>query len=108
VNWEGVPLEIKKIIPFYQEYKEYVTQKKAALIITKGCHNWVCKPMCKDGTIGIRPRLFERTCSIRVGGEFGMVSIEYKKIIPFDQEYKEYVTQKKAANQSLSQLGMET
>jgi len=59
VNWDWCPLNMKKIYPYAQEYKEYVllTKKKAALVITKGCHNWVWKPRCKDGTIGIRPRL---------------------------------------------------
>jgi hypothetical protein len=35
----------------------YKTHKEAATIITQGCHNWIWKPFCNDGTIGIRPRL---------------------------------------------------
>jgi hypothetical protein len=29
----------------------------AAHKITRGCHNWVFAPKCKDLTMGIRPRL---------------------------------------------------
>ncbi|KAJ3375910.1 hypothetical protein HDU92_000653, partial [Lobulomyces angularis] len=25
--------------------------------IQAGCRNWIWKPLCKDGTIGVRPRL---------------------------------------------------
>jgi hypothetical protein len=35
----------------------YKTHKEAALVITRGCHNWIWKPYCNDNTIGIRPRL---------------------------------------------------
>ena len=39
-------------------YKIHYTKRiKAAAIITEGCHNWVWKPICRDGSIGIRPRL---------------------------------------------------
>jgi hypothetical protein len=34
--------------------------KSAALVITRNCHNWILKPLCNDGTIGIRPRLDTR------------------------------------------------
>jgi hypothetical protein len=37
--------------------KHFTRRKYAAMIISRGCHNWVWKPECKDGTIGIRPRL---------------------------------------------------
>lgn len=37
--------------------RHYTRRKVAARKIVEGCHNWVWKPMCKDGTIGIRPRL---------------------------------------------------
>lgn len=30
---------------------------KAIIKIQRCCHNWVWKPLCKDGTVGIRPRL---------------------------------------------------
>lgn len=36
---------------------KYLTKDEAARIIQKGCHNWLYKPKCKDGTIGIVPRL---------------------------------------------------
>ena len=32
-------------------------QDVAARIIQKGCYNWLFKPVCKDGTTGIFPRL---------------------------------------------------
>ena len=35
---------------------EYEKQNNAALIIQKGCHNWLWKPKCKDNTIGINVR----------------------------------------------------
>jgi len=35
----------------------YKRKRNAARIICNGCHNWVWKPLCRDGTIGIRPRL---------------------------------------------------
>jgi hypothetical protein len=38
----------------------YKTHKEAATIVTRGCHNWIWKPFCNDGTIGIRPRLDTR------------------------------------------------
>jgi hypothetical protein len=45
-------MKIKKV------YKtHYNRRKKAANVINNGCHNWVWKPECNDGTIGIRPRL---------------------------------------------------
>jgi hypothetical protein len=37
--------------------KHFTRRKYAAMIISRGCHNWVWKPECKDGTKGIRPRL---------------------------------------------------
>ena len=32
-------------------------KNKASRIIQQGCHNWIWKPILKDGTLGIRPRL---------------------------------------------------
>jgi hypothetical protein len=32
-------------------------KKAKAIIIQRGCHNWIWKPLCNDGTVGIRPRL---------------------------------------------------
>jgi hypothetical protein len=44
-----------KIKRFYK--KRHIRRKYCANVITRGCHNWVWKPKCKDLTIGIRPRL---------------------------------------------------
>jgi hypothetical protein len=80
MNWEGVPDSLKYVHLWYNntikkyisarriKYKSarriqrvylrhYTKRKAAATKITRGCHNWVWKPMCKDGSIGIRPRL---------------------------------------------------
>ena len=35
----------------------YRIKNKYAQVIQNGCHNWIWKPLCKDGTIGIRPRI---------------------------------------------------
>lgn len=32
-------------------------RKRAARIITQACHNWVWKPICNDGKMGVRIRL---------------------------------------------------
>ena len=32
-------------------------KNKAAQIIQDGCHNWIWKPILRDGKYGIRPRL---------------------------------------------------
>jgi hypothetical protein len=45
-------MKIKKVYK-----RHYNKRKEAANVINRGCHNWVWKPECKDGTIGIRPRL---------------------------------------------------
>jgi hypothetical protein len=37
--------------------RRHANKVKAMTIIQKGCHNWIWKPLCNDGTIGIRPRL---------------------------------------------------
>ena len=37
--------------------RRYKTKIKAMIVIQRGCHNWIWKPLCNDGTIGIRPRL---------------------------------------------------
>ena len=37
--------------------KRFQVKLRAILIIQRGCHNWIWKPVCKDGTIGIRLRL---------------------------------------------------
>ena len=53
---------IKKCSRTITNYKK--RQKEAATVITQGCHNWIWKPLCNDGTIGIRPRLDTRDLGI--------------------------------------------
>ena len=72
LSWEGCHWNLKIYPEEYQEefekYKaatriqrvwlrKYTKRKYAAKVITDACHNWIWKPLCKDGTIGIRPRL---------------------------------------------------
>jgi hypothetical protein len=40
--------------------RHYTRRKYAAMIIKSYCHNWRWKPKCKDGSIGIVPRLHLR------------------------------------------------
>jgi hypothetical protein len=68
-DWRGAPIKSWdiKLPPSKQEaarkiqrvvyLRHYTRRRVAARKITRGCHAWVWKPMCKDGTIGIRPRL---------------------------------------------------
>ena len=37
----------------------------AALIIQRGCHNWLWKPICKDGSLGINCRLSIRQLNLK-------------------------------------------
>lgn len=39
-------------------------QEIAAIIIQRACHNWLYKPVCKDGSVGILPRLSMRELGI--------------------------------------------
>ena len=76
MNWEGAPGSLREVYLWgngntKKEIKEYISarriqrgylrhytkRKVAAIKITSHCHAWVWKPMCKDGSIGIRPRL---------------------------------------------------
>ena len=71
INFKNSPRTLIKVWGFQTQFKEYKSackiqraylryytrRKVAALKITNGCHNWIWKPICKDGTIGIRPRL---------------------------------------------------
>jgi uncharacterized protein YjbI with pentapeptide repeats len=84
INWKNVPNTLEpsrldsvggirffRVIGYHQEFakykaarriqrayiRHYTRRKVAATKIVNGCHNWVWKPVCKDGTIGIRPRL---------------------------------------------------
>jgi hypothetical protein len=43
-----------------QIIKNWYKPEEAARVITRNCHNWIWKPFCNDGTIGIRPRLDTR------------------------------------------------
>ena len=47
--------KIKKIQRIIRKW--YWRRKRKAIIISRATYNWVWKPMCADGTIGIRPRL---------------------------------------------------
>lgn len=43
---------------FWLAEEKLVKKKEAsAKIIQKNCHNWLWKPVCDDGTVGINPRL---------------------------------------------------
>ena len=78
INWEGAPSSLTNVYLYFgnritkiiklKEYisarriqrgylRHYTKRKVAAIKITSHCHAWVWKPMCKDGSIGIRPRL---------------------------------------------------
>jgi hypothetical protein len=73
LSWDGCPLNLDSRFYFdneysYKEYqmamkikhfykKRHARRKYSANIINSGCYNWVWKPKCKDGSIGIRPRL---------------------------------------------------
>jgi len=50
-------LENDIIICQRQVRKWYARRKRKAMIINRACHNWVWKPICKDGTMGIRVKL---------------------------------------------------
>jgi hypothetical protein len=71
MNWKNVSNKLEDVYGYQQEFKQYkaarriqqmylrhyTRRKAAARKIVEGCHAWVWKPLCKDGTIGIRPRL---------------------------------------------------
>jgi hypothetical protein len=40
-----------------QVRKWYARRKRKAMIISRASHNWVWKPICNDGTMGIRVKL---------------------------------------------------
>jgi hypothetical protein len=45
---------------------DIISKKSAATrLIMEGCHNWLYKPVCKDGTIGIVPRLQMKKCCVK-------------------------------------------
>lgn len=47
--------KVRKIQRFVKEW--YKKRSNAVRIIQQGCHNWLYSPKCRDGTIGIVPRL---------------------------------------------------
>jgi hypothetical protein len=57
-------LEKSKNIP--KNFLQYISHfyNKNAIIIQRGCHNWLYKPKCNDNTIGIVPRLDMRRLGI--------------------------------------------
>ncbi len=48
-----------------EERRKKEKEEKAARIIQNGCHNWLWKPVCKDGTLGINVRLGMKGCNIQ-------------------------------------------
>lgn len=65
---DNVPLDWfngKFTLRWYQTIKKlqrrmkrrYLMRNKSALIIQRGCHDWIWKPILRDGKNGIRPRL---------------------------------------------------
>jgi hypothetical protein len=46
----------------YQARRWLGRRDRKARIIQMYCHDWLWKPLCKDGTIGIRPRLDSIYC----------------------------------------------
>jgi hypothetical protein len=52
------PVCQKKIKLCQRQGRKWLGRRdRKARIIQRGCHNWVFRPKCRDGTIGIRPRL---------------------------------------------------
>lgn len=47
---------LDKISNSLNKVYDYI-RDSAARKIQRGCHNWLYSPICKDGTIGIVPRL---------------------------------------------------
>ena len=54
---------IKSLFKEITELKNQV-QELATSFIQKGCHNWLYKPECKDGTYGIVPRIGMKNLNI--------------------------------------------
>ena len=52
--------------------RHYTKRRVAARKITRACHAWIWKPKCKDGTIGIRPRLDMKELGIKPAFNHGM------------------------------------
>ena len=50
--------QYKAKMKIWRAYLRHYTRRKAAAVkISRATHNWVWKPICKDGTLGIRLRL---------------------------------------------------
>ncbi len=49
---------------FTEKYEKFQRRTEAAIIIQRACHNWIFSPICKDGSIGIYPRLSMKKLSI--------------------------------------------
>lgn len=54
------PNNIRKIKLCQKQVRRWLKRNRAAKIIQNSCYNWLAKPLCKDGTIGIIPRLMMR------------------------------------------------
>lgn len=50
-------LKFKLVRNLLRKKLSNLTRNNAATVIQKGCENWLWKPLCKDGTVGIVPRL---------------------------------------------------
>ena len=71
MNWENAPRSLTNVFFGDNQIKQYISARKiqrvylrhytrrkvAACKIANLAMNCVWKPMCKDGTMGIRPRL---------------------------------------------------
>ena len=54
-TWEDY---INKVMLCQRQIKKwFARRKRKATIISRHCHDWVWKPVCNDGKIGIRLRL---------------------------------------------------
>jgi hypothetical protein len=73
--WFNGKFEIKKynLIRRLQRHVRRKFNKKTALalIIQRGCHNWLYKGICKDGTLGINVKIgldmIEKSDNIKFG-----------------------------------------
>ena len=45
---------------YYKYRKQFIERNKAVLIIQRKCHNWLYKPICKDGKPGINMKIGSR------------------------------------------------
>jgi len=59
---QNVLLEVHEAVSLWYKHREELVRQNAARIIQKGLHNWLWSPRCKDGTVGIVPRLGWKHC----------------------------------------------